>query len=88
MLQPWRKPRVTAWLLYYARPQCYHADTLLRMREQAGPDIQVTAHYNLRRQPPVITGSLYPRNRMAEIGPGHDFSSLRSENCNLSLFPT
>ena len=32
-----------------------------------GPDIQVASHYNLRRQRPVITGSLYPRNRLAAI---------------------
>ena len=32
-----------------------------------GPDIQVASHYNLRRQRPVIMGSLYPRNRLAAI---------------------
>ena len=51
---------------------CGHqaGDIMQRATAQArtgGPDIQVASHYNLRRQRPVIMGSLYPRNRLAVI---------------------
>ena len=51
---------------------CGHqaGDIMQRATAQArtgGPDIQVASHYNLRRQRPVIMGSLYPRNRLAAI---------------------